>query len=177
MQASILTEDPALLQVTIPGNYSLWWPIGFGEQVLYNFTLTYTSHNNDTDMLSESSLSRRLGIRRMELVEEPLRDPAGFSFYFRVNGVPIYARGAVYIFEVVLYPEKICLIALGESSSNACQLLTNFQNKNIVTTVLLLQMLGYGILTQAYRSCSKSDINEVINHHWEEEDTAWEVSE
>lgn len=112
--------------MTIPGNYSLWWPTGFGEQILYDFTITYTSDNNDTDVSSESSLSRRLGIRTIELVEEPLRDPAGFSFYFRVNGVPIYARGTIWLSEIVLLPKLIVISHCLQIQLHACKLFTQY---------------------------------------------------
>ncbi len=80
------------LQMTVKGA-KLWYPHGYGSQPLYNFQVSFSPAGND----QPSSLTRRLGFRTIELVREPLpkaKDPSAESFFFRVNGIPVYAKGA-----------------------------------------------------------------------------------
>lgn len=64
---------------------ALWWPVGWGAQVLHELTVT----------LGAARTVRRVGLRELALVSE--EDGAGRSFGFRVNGRDIFARGANWI--------------------------------------------------------------------------------
>ena len=105
-----------ILQVKIEDDYDLWWPVGYGNQALYNFTITYTpdetNSTSDEPGQDESYLSRRLGIRNIELVQEPIQDPAGLTFYFRVNGIPVYARGGFSCFLFALQCLEFSIILI-----------------------------------------------------------------
>ncbi|HJL72082.1 MAG TPA: glycoside hydrolase family 2 protein, partial [Candidatus Poseidoniia archaeon] len=68
-------------------NPELWWPNGFGDQNLYQIKAKISSKGKILDSKNE-----RIGIRVIELVGEP--DDVGTSFFFRVNGVPVFMKGA-----------------------------------------------------------------------------------
>jgi beta-mannosidase len=71
-------------------NPKLWWPNGMGDQPLYNFEIRLIDGNKPLD-----HKQLKTGFRQIELVTEP--DSVGESFYFKVNGKAVFAKGANYI--------------------------------------------------------------------------------
>jgi beta-mannosidase len=75
---------PGINEVAVPVSITKpqrWWPVGYGPHSLY--TVTASLQGPDSD-----SVTKRTGLRTVELIRKD------GSFGFKINGVPIFAKGA-----------------------------------------------------------------------------------
>lgn len=89
-------------EITIE-NPRLWWCAGYGEQPLYLVTAELVQNGRVMDCVK-----KKVGLRTLTVCQE--KDQWGSTFYFKINGVEVFARGADYIPEDSLLgrvtPEK-----------------------------------------------------------------------
>jgi len=98
VEEQIVTTSSAMFVVQKP---ELWYPVGNGAQPLYS--ITATARTQDGTILCTSS--KRLGIRLVELIQRPLKHAPGTTFFFRINNVPIFCRGADWVPSAMFLPQ------------------------------------------------------------------------
>jgi len=78
-------------------NPKQWWPNGSGDQYLYTIPLRIEQSGRVIE-----AQGVKVGIRTIDLMQE--KDSMGTSFYFEVNGIPIFMKGANYVPQDVFLP-------------------------------------------------------------------------
>ncbi len=93
----------------------LWWPNGYGDQPLYHLSVMAM---NGQECMDQKDFT--LGLRTLTVSQE--KDEWGREFAFMVNGVKIFAKGADYIPEDLVYsritPERIEYLIASSARAN-----------------------------------------------------------
>ncbi|NLS78336.1 MAG: hypothetical protein GXY76_13850 [Chloroflexi bacterium] len=80
VEASVVVQQPRL-----------WWPVGHGDQPLYAVTATLTVGGQVV-----AQQTRRVGFRKVAVDQSP-HPERGLYFTIRVNGKPIFCKGANFV--------------------------------------------------------------------------------
>ncbi|HOA75060.1 MAG TPA: hypothetical protein PK458_18360 [Phycisphaerae bacterium] len=84
-------------EVTVPIDQPrLWWPVGHGEQNLYDVEVTLTSGKET------QSVRRRTGMRRVEMDQSPHPETGRYCI-LRINNRPIFCKGGNWVPADLMY--------------------------------------------------------------------------
>lgn len=86
------SKNKFILHLNTESKVKLWWPRGHGDQPWY--WVTIRGYQKEEEILNEGA---RVYFRTVELVQEPIPDNPGLSFYFRINRKPIFLKGSNWI--------------------------------------------------------------------------------
>ncbi|KAG5289962.1 beta-mannosidase [Histoplasma ohiense] len=70
----------------------LWYPWKYGNQPLYTLCAVLSSNG-----VKLHSTSKRVGLRRAELIQRRMDNTDGTSFFFKINNIPIFCGGSNWI--------------------------------------------------------------------------------
>lgn len=120
----------------------VWWPNLYGSQSLYDLRIKWEdSQINDVNSRDRKffidSKTISVGFRTIELVQTKMKN--GLSFYFKVNGVPIFMKGSNWIPSHIL-PEKT------ENKERIKELLEAVRDANMN----MLRVWGGGVYESSY---------------------------
>lgn len=94
-----VTVDPALHRASATFRISspaLWYPARYGKQPLYTVKATLLAKWGD-QLEEVDTITKRIGLRRAELMQRPLQGQPGTSFFFEINNIPIFCGGSNWI--------------------------------------------------------------------------------
>lgn len=86
------TKNSFTLYISTSSEVKLWWPNGYGDRPSYRLTV-----RGFQDRFLIFNNENKVYFRTVELVQEPIIGSPGLSFYFCINGKPIFLKGSNWI--------------------------------------------------------------------------------
>ncbi len=112
-------EIKNFINVKVP-NVKLWWPNGYGEQNLYQLTVSLYRNGEKID-----SKQTNVGFRTVKVLEEAYSEDET-TFAFEVNGVKIYGKGSNWV------PLDSCTGIIPDEKYDKAVLLAKDANMNML---------------------------------------------